>query len=127
MGDNANFKRDWHNTVIGEGYQAKGVIRQPQLESSSNRIVDYSNKKLKVNENVEKSDDNQINNLNNWTVQRENKKLKSEKKKKLKKEKKGKKSKDKNDKKAHDSFNPLLQFLATRLSNKTLHFSEENA
>lgn len=28
MGENANASWAWHNTVVGEGYQAKGVVRQ---------------------------------------------------------------------------------------------------
>jgi hypothetical protein len=47
MGDNARHARDWHNTEIGVGYQAKGVIRQPTVASFSTtsqpmKVIDMS-------------------------------------------------------------------------------------
>lgn len=42
MGDNANVAWDWHNTVVGEGYQARGVVRQAVAGSTAVRVVDMS-------------------------------------------------------------------------------------
>jgi hypothetical protein len=40
MGENANASWAWHNTVVGEGYQAKGVVRQPGMKAPSVQVVD---------------------------------------------------------------------------------------
>ena len=40
MGENANVSWDWHNTVVGEGYQARGVVRQAGVKAPSVQIVD---------------------------------------------------------------------------------------
>jgi hypothetical protein len=45
MGDNATQNWEWHNVAVGEGYQARGVVRQktvPTIPSSSYKIVDMS-------------------------------------------------------------------------------------
>lgn len=111
MGDNANRSWEWHNTTVGQGYQAKGVIRQRtgregELTTSS-KILDMSSKA---------SEDR--------PEKKSKKEHKKESKKDSKKSKKHKHHSSKSDKKRH--FNPLLQLLATRLSNKTLQFTEMN-
>ena len=40
MGDNAKKTWEWHNTIVGEGYQAKGVVRQRHSEEVSSKVVD---------------------------------------------------------------------------------------
>lgn len=40
MGDNAKKSWEWHNTVVGEGYQAKGVVRQRHSEEFSTKVID---------------------------------------------------------------------------------------
>ena len=40
MGENANVSWDWHNTVVGQGYQARGVVRQAGAARSGVQIVD---------------------------------------------------------------------------------------
>jgi hypothetical protein len=41
MGENAKKTWDWHNTVVGAGYQAKGVVRQRVAEEPpATKVVD---------------------------------------------------------------------------------------
>lgn len=40
MGENAKKTWDWHNTVVGVGYQAKGVVRQRVSEEVVANVVD---------------------------------------------------------------------------------------
>lgn len=42
MGENAKKSWDWHNTIVGEGYQAKGVVRQRVHVVAAPKIVDMS-------------------------------------------------------------------------------------
>ena len=54
MGDNAKKSWEWHNTVVGEGYQAKGVIRQPtSREPPKNVMVDVRKGTEKNNDNLQ--------------------------------------------------------------------------
>lgn len=134
MGDNANANWAWKNTEIGVGYQAKGVIRQRTAEqpkiknmsvpsaptSSSSAVImstiqpaEQKNElKKRHRDDSDKSDDG------------DGKKCKKEKE--SKKSKKEHKKDHHHDTKEKDSFNPLLQCLAERLSNKTRLFTLEN-
>lgn len=40
MGENANVSWDWHNTVVGQGYQARGVVRQAGAVRPGVTVVD---------------------------------------------------------------------------------------
>ncbi len=120
MGDNAKKGWEWHNTVVGEGYQAKGVIRQRTAVEQKQiiAVVDLSKKEMSSElESLSKSDE----------LRKEKKRKHEKESKEHKKSSKKKSSKDKEAKEVRgDPFNPLLQYLATRLSNKTMHFSETN-
>lgn len=114
MGDNANHQWEWHNTTVGHGYQAKGVIRQRTgyegESSSSSKVIDLSKDSRLIDDKPEK-------------------KSKKDSKKESKKDSKKSSKKHKHHSSKSSSkgkFNPLLQLLATRLSNKTLQFSEMN-
>ena len=134
MGDNANANWAWKNTEIGVGYQAKGVIRQRTAEqpkiknmsvapaaaptSSSAAPLSAIQPAEKKNEVKKRHRDDSDNTDDDG--------------KKRKKDKESKKSKKEHKKDHHrdtrekDSFNPLLQCLAERLSNKTRLFTLEN-
>ena len=116
MGDNAKYTRDWHNVEVGQGYQARGVVRQPTAAPAAGmKIVDYSKPDhVVVNNNTESS--------HNHKKPSTEIKSHSDKKDK-KKDKKKKVSKSKSSSKSSFKFNPLLQLLATRLSDKTMSFS----
>lgn len=114
MGDNATKSWEWHNNIVGQGYQARGVVRQPgRNDKKELHIVDMSKpveEKL-IHISTAKSSEN---------VQSESPKEKDRKSSK----KKRRRDADDSD---HDvveksNFNPLLQLLAKRLSNKTMEF-----
>ena len=44
MGENAKKGWEWHNTVVGEGYQARGVVRQPSSSILTTKVVNLSAK-----------------------------------------------------------------------------------
>lgn len=117
MGDNARQNKDWHNVEVGQGYQARGVIRQRTAPSTDLKIVDMSKASVPA----------LISNKNDEDVTKDDKKDK--KKKDKKKTSHHKSSKDKKHKKEDKAkktsfrFNPLLQLLASRLSDKTLSFT----
>ena len=153
MGDNAKQIWSWHNNEIGQGYQAKGVIRQNHGANQPIKVIDMSvnvnssgsKKRLHDNssnnddENNENDDDDNDHKKHKSKSHKKHKKEKS--KKDRKKEKEGENNNDKYDKRCN--FNPLLQILgmiiqyfynknftviiiiATRLSNTTRHFSCE--
>lgn len=102
MGDNARQTWEWHNNEIGIGYQARGVVRQP-MAARNTTIVDLSLPAASIEQVNESQNDNKKN-------------------KKSIDESSGKKKKKKK-KYERPSFNPLLQVLATRLSDKTMTFS----
>lgn len=112
MGENAKKSWDWHNTVIGEGYQAKGVVRQRVSVEAAPKIVDMRSTPLTLPSAKEES--------------RERK----ESDKKMKKDRKSKKSsRRRSDSDSSSSseglqskrgrFNPLLQHLSMRLRDNT--------
>jgi hypothetical protein len=107
MGDNARASWDWHNTEVGKGYQAKGVIRQPG-SAPTMKVIDQS-QPLSVDKKQLDSSKNEI--------------VHKVKKTKAKKSKKSHKSSHSSSKLVKARFNPLVQLLATRLSNKTMSFS----
>jgi hypothetical protein len=108
-----------HNTVVGEGYSARGVVRQPQIKSSGSLIIDMS----------------QCESAGQPSPTR-NEKSRSHKKKASKKEKKKEWKKPSNKRSHRDSyssakksrtelFNPVLQALASQLSDTTRLFQTE--
>ena len=116
MGDNATKSWEWHNNIVGQGYQARGVVRQPgRNDKKELHIVDMSKpveEKL-IHISTAKSSEN---------VQTESPKEKDRKSSK-KKRRRADNSDDDNDIVLQKSnFNPLLQALAKRLSNKTMEF-----
>jgi hypothetical protein len=147
MGDNASASWAWHNTVVGQGYQAKGVVRQPGSQSVA--IVDLrrpedanlktQNKAVIPHEEALVSVDSERKSkkrMKEVDDSRDRKRDHKSSKKDEKKEKKSKKEK-KHKKKSHhdmasdvdkpiDNFNPLLQYFAASLSNRTRSFSLEN-
>jgi hypothetical protein len=145
MGDNATASWAWHNTVVGQGYQAKGVIRQPGSNQSkvlldlkkeivgTLRSVDQEKKPAQSTEsceemNTEKKTKKKRKHKHGSEDEKRDHKEKKEKKDKKhkKKSKKEKISSEDDSKRVVDSFNPLLQFLASSLSNRTRVFSLEN-
>jgi hypothetical protein len=145
MGDNATASWAWHNTVVGQGYQAKGVIRQPG-SIQSKVLIDLKKENVAILKSVEQEKKpahstepcEEMNTEKKTKKKRKHKhgsedEKRDQKEKKEKKEKKHKKKskKDKSSSKddpsnSVDSFNPLLQFLASSLSNRTRVFSLEN-
>ena len=103
MGDNATKSWDWHNTTVGEGYQARGVVRQRTGGSDNNmKIIDMtkqndsvgtSSKRKRSNESIDA-------NMNHSDAGDKAKKSKKESKKKSKKESKKKDSKKESKKSA---------------------------
>lgn len=113
MGDNATKSWEWHNNIVGQGYQARGVVRQPGLNDRKDlQIVDMS-KPVEdlVHTGTAKFSDK---------VQSESPKEKVRKNSKKKRRRDADNSDDDVIKKSN--FNPLLQLLAKRLSNKTMEF-----
>jgi len=135
MGDNANASWAWHNNVVGTGYQASGVVRQPGVAGCRVEIVDMRGPSKEIG-------------IREKEVTKRQKKKKSKKEGKDKKDKKDKKdTKDKKDKKKkskkrsrnnsdEDScqkrfqkedieetgFNPILQLLASRIGSSSKSF-----
>lgn len=113
MGDNAKKSWEWHNTKVGDGYQARGVIRQPnQLSSTSIKIIDMT--KSAVNTEIIDEVDNDPNEDDSTKRSKEKKKTKHKKRKRDERVSSGDKA---------GKFNPILQYLAKRLSDKTMEFS----
>mmetsp|Transcript_31897 Transcript_31897/g.32517 ORF Transcript_31897/g.32517 Transcript_31897/m.32517 type:complete len:152 (+) Transcript_31897:132-587(+) len=148
MGDNANIQWEWHNHDVGKGYQARGVVRQPGVQASHAKLIDFRpdlSTKLEVNPSQEDDENgcsrkrkcestnaHKVTDSGNDSIIHR-KKQKKEKKAEKSKKKKHKKMKQKKHKEVIESerelitFNPLLQLLATRLSNKTRSFSPTNS
>lgn len=149
MGDNATASWGWHNTVVGEGYQAKGVVRQPgpnsvkvldlrkaeQLISQTNlqAVVSFSHlpkeseEKSKRNRDAKDRSRNERHEKKRREEKEDGKKDKKHKKKSSKKKNRSdKESSSPNDVDVSDKFNPLLQYLASCISNRTRSFSLEN-
>jgi hypothetical protein len=165
MGDNALANWEWKNTVVGEGYQAKGVIRQRTAQTTapvkvtnmsaprpappavfpqppppppSHKEGRTSSDDRKKRHRDDGSDDDDDSDGDDDDNDDGGGRRKSDKKRK--KEKDSKKSKKEHRKKEHresshssssrssssskgaaaekDEFNPILQCLAQRLSNK---------
>jgi hypothetical protein len=111
MGDNALKKWDWHNTIVGEGYAAKGVIRQKTAVTASlGKIVDMSSTTVSSEVLRQDGDDRESKHKKG--------KRKREKEKKSKHKKRHKNKSDTN----KNGFNPLLQLLASRLSDSSTSF-----
>ena len=115
MGDNASQNWSWHNNEIGQGYQAKGVVRQNVGGKPTMKIIDMTVKA--DNDNGNGNGNGNADDKKKHKASKSHKKEKKHKKEKSHKEKKDKKhkkhSKHKEDKgdKDKDQFNPLLQIL----------------
>ena len=179
MGDNATASWAWHNTVVGQGYQAKGVVRQPgsnpvktidvrslkpitpnpahvaappviskESANKSDRDDEKKSKKAKRDRDdsrhdrddhkkKSKKDDKKDDRKDEKKEKKERKEDRKEDRKELRKadkkhkKKHSSKGKDEHNNDSHpnavkDNFNPLLQYLATCLSNRTRVFSLAN-
>ena len=107
MGDNATKRWEWHNVEVGEGYQAKGVVRQPGVSNNVlNNVVDM---RKSVDSSLETKSRNDFHDT----------------KEKAKKKRKHDDSCEGSilNTKSKSKFNPLLQLLAKNLSNQTTEFS----
>ena len=114
MGDVAKVRKEWTNTEIGVGYAAPFVRRQKGPGSSETvKIVDMT-KSLKDDRDDEEED------------AEEKKQERENKGKKHKKHKKGTRGGEDPSVLEVDNYNPFLQELATRLSNKTRVFTFTN-
>lgn len=112
MGDNATKSWEWHNNIVGKGYQARGVIRQPgRNDRTELNIVDMSKPVEESHTNLAQSTDK---------IQSESPKEKD--KKSSKKKRRREADSDDGVLLQNSNFNPLLQVLAKRLSNKTMEF-----
>jgi negative regulator of genetic competence, sporulation and motility len=125
-------REEWSNWNVGEGYQAKGVIRQKNA-SSSNKIVDMTVAPASFEGSNKDSDDEKRKQAESRSASdrdhgKKDKKEKKEKKDKKPSSKEKKRKRDKDDEGSRKStkscFNPLLQFFATRLSDTTLSFQK---
>lgn len=110
----------WRNTEVGKGYQAKGVIRQPGVE---NVAVFIKNMSVPAQESLS-SQEGQGTPKDHKKEEKKSKKHKKEKSRKASKHSKHKSSHSlrDNDRSSNSlvGFNPLLQLLASRLSDNTL-------
>lgn len=124
MGENANVKWDWHNDEVGKGYQARGVIRQPSLLQSHHKTLDLSLVSDSISRKRTASDPEASAKSSN-----EDKKRKKDRKMEKKHKKKKSSSHEHLDRNPgnRNTFNPLLQLLASHLSNTTLSFSPTNS
>jgi hypothetical protein len=134
MGENAKKTWEWHNVVVGQGYQAKGVIRQPG-SSSSYAVTDLSKRSiLEVDGDLKNSNDGDISSSKKKKQGKD--KVKKEKKKKKHKHNKRRRSRTSGDDDGHDDvvvtkeedlavprYDPLLQYFASLISDTTRTFS----
>jgi hypothetical protein len=124
----------WSNWKLGkeEGCQAKGVVRQ-RIASFSSKIVDMTTASVPFDISNEDVGNRKLDEHRTTKECRDHKKKDKKEKKEKKdkksslKEKKRKREKDEESsgKKKNSSFNPLLQFFATRLSDTTLSFQKK--
>jgi len=138
MGDNAKQEWSWHNNEIGQGYQAKGVVRQKHHgDNLPMKVIDMSvsvssnsnsNSKKRLydnddDDNNEEDDNNKKKKHKSKSHKKQSKKEKSKKHSKKHKKEKSKKGhkKEKGDHNDKDdnrcNFNPLLQLLGILLYN----------
>lgn len=111
MGENAKKTWDWHNTVVGVGYQAKGVVRQRVGEEIAPKVLDM---RPKAQDLADKGKTLSV----DRTMHREKKKEKKENKTKHRRRRSNSSDSDETDlppKKRPGKFNPLLQALSIRL------------
>lgn len=112
MGENAKKTWDWHNTVVGEGYQAKGVVRQRVSAEAAPKVVDMSSASVAQTAAMEDA--------------RERKESDKKKKKERKPKDSSRRRSDSDSSSSSDGrsskrgrFNPLLQHLSVRLRDNT--------
>lgn len=116
MGENAKKTWEWHNTVVGEGYQARGVVRQRVSEEPATvKVIDMRAPAGRLTEKVTREADK----VREGDKTSRNK----EEKKKSKSSKHKRRTNSDSDSDDHNSrsqskkarFNPLLQALSIRL------------
>lgn len=122
MGDNAKKTWEWHNTVVGEGYQAKGVVRQRHSEEFSAKVVD-----LRVNTaNTKPTEQRHTTSRSTSSTVQPIVVIDKSKSKKLKKHRRKSDSDSSEDEQPlkikRSKFNPLLQAFSVRLRDN-LHQS----
>jgi len=126
MGDNANVRdREWHNTIVGQGYQARGVVRQPGLHQTT-KIVDMTGQSVKTKttstsaiESISTKETIPEKDSSRKHKRKEDKKEKSKKSSKHKKHKHEKEedSKEEENRTDIDRFNPLIQLFLSKFPN----------
>lgn len=151
MGDNAKKTWEWHNVEVGKGFQSRGVVRQPQVQHKADKIIDLrgpiSTVELPAATESEpaarrkrsadySSSDHDSDSRNGSDNEDSESKHKKSKKHKSPPEPKGNRKKSSKSSKRRSSepsrtasvtqrrrFNPLLQLLASRLSDTTQSFT----
>lgn len=124
MGDNANKDWEWHNTEVGVGYAAPGVVRQRKTECATSKIVDMSKSPTADRENEESQAVSKSFKRGQGISNQEedNRKETGGSSKKNKRSKHSEKDKSKHSP-TPPGFNPFLQIFATQISDTTRHFS----
>mmetsp|Transcript_28003 Transcript_28003/g.30608 ORF Transcript_28003/g.30608 Transcript_28003/m.30608 type:complete len:112 (-) Transcript_28003:21-356(-) len=101
-------KRDWDNWQLGEGYQARGVIRQRIGDVAKDfKILDMTKQEQLMKDGEEK---------------KRKKEIKAKKVKGNLTKTKRKESRKKRGNKLLNPFNPLIQLLVSRISDQTMSF-----
>ena len=125
MGDNAAVPQAWHNTVVGKGYQARGVVRQAGSSGPPIDIKDMTIQTLHTDSNSKDTKDAFIENEKRSKKTKKSESLsKKHHKKDVKKasRKEREKKTAKSEKKKKKLFNPYVQQLALLLSDTTRVF-----
>lgn len=121
MGDNARKTWEWHNTVVGEGYQAKGVVRQRVSEPpAAIKIVDMRASSSVGPDKVTSEDaDIKLKKSSSHETDKKSKKKKKDKDSKRKHSRRRSYSESSEDSgepvRKKSRFNPLLQALSVRI------------
>jgi sRNA-binding protein len=134
MGDNARVDWDWHNKTVGEGYQARGVIRQRGVDVPDMKVIDYSKHEVDLNDDhchslkkshkhekkAKKSNKKKAKDSKDHDQKKKKKKKKAEKSHRKEGKKKSNKSSDEDTiiTKEYQIFNPLLQYFVSKLSDQ---------
>ncbi len=112
--------KDWHNWRVGEGYQARGVVRQRtgETEQKPLKIIDMSKPVPQVDSHEPTAESSAKSKVEKQKKPKKSLKSSSSSSKKYKNEKSSLKSKTIKSL----PFNPLLQLFATRISDTTMTF-----
>jgi hypothetical protein len=109
---------------VGQGYQARGVVRQPGKQPEVLRVLDM--RRPSESPIVETESKKQKKEKKEEHQRKHKRKKSSHKDEKSKKHRKEKVDGDAHDGGAFVDFNPLLQYFASNISNKTRVFTLEN-